>query len=65
MGENLGSDVAAILEVLSERCPPPGQNSIFRDRAMIIMTAVLVVLRPSHGDGMNASLSDAEGARTT
>ena len=44
MGENLGSDVAAILEVLSERCPPPGQNSIFRDRAMIIMTAVLVVL---------------------
>ncbi len=44
MAENLGSDVATILEVLSERCPPPGQNSIFRDRAMIIMTAVLAVL---------------------
>lgn len=44
MTENLGSDVTTILEVLSESCPPPDQNSIFRDRAMIIMTAVLVVL---------------------
>ena len=44
MAENLGSDVTTILEVLSESCPPPGQNSIFRDRAIIIMTAVLAVL---------------------
>ena len=44
MAEKLGSDAATILEVLSEGCPPPGQNSFFRDRAMIIMTAVLAVL---------------------
>ena len=44
MAETLGSNVATILAVLSESCPPPGQNSIFRDRGMIIMTAVLVVL---------------------
>jgi len=53
-GRNLGSDVATILEVLSEGCPRSRQNTLFRERVRSIMTAALTVLveaseRSGHG----------------